>query len=101
MLVFISGEFRKNLVSLSRQFAASAKRRFEFHKRRQPFIRMHNKPLFVAPDARLQSRSFPRWNQSLRPSRNPQKRRNCLDNFDALPVKGVYAPKRKQGETAH
>ena len=26
---------------------------------------------------------------------------NCLDNFDALRVKGIYAPKRKQGESAH
>src|SRR6476659_7267148 len=25
---------------------------------------------------------------------------NCLDNFDALRVKDVYAPKRKQGESA-
>jgi hypothetical protein len=26
---------------------------------------------------------------------------NCLDNFDALRVKDVYAPKRKQGEREH
>ena len=26
---------------------------------------------------------------------------NCLDIFDALRVKDVYAPKRKQGESAH
>jgi hypothetical protein len=33
---------------LSRQFAASADRRFEFQKRRQFFIRTHNATLFVA-----------------------------------------------------
>ena len=26
---------------------------------------------------------------------------NCLDSFDALRVKDVYAPKRKQGESEH
>jgi hypothetical protein len=26
---------------------------------------------------------------------------NCLDNLDALRVKGVYTPKRKQGESEH
>jgi hypothetical protein len=26
---------------------------------------------------------------------------NCLDSFDALRVKDVYAPKRKQGEREH
>jgi hypothetical protein len=26
---------------------------------------------------------------------------NCLDIFEAFRVKGVYAPKRKQGESAH
>ena len=26
---------------------------------------------------------------------------NCLDNFDALRVKDVYTPKRKQGESEH
>jgi len=48
MLVFICGEFRKNLATLSRLFAASADSRFEFHKRRQLFIRAHNETLSVA-----------------------------------------------------
>jgi hypothetical protein len=48
MLVFISGELRKNLVILSSQIAASADRRFEFQKRRQLFIRSHNETLSVA-----------------------------------------------------
>jgi hypothetical protein len=33
---------------MSRQFAASAGRRFEFHKRGQRFIRAHNETLSVA-----------------------------------------------------
>jgi hypothetical protein len=48
MLVFISGEFRKNLASLSRQFAASADRRFQFQKRSQLIICTHNETLSVA-----------------------------------------------------
>jgi len=48
MLVFISGEFGRNLACLSRQFTASADRRFQFHKRRQLFIGMHNEPLSLA-----------------------------------------------------
>jgi hypothetical protein len=47
MLVFISGEFRKNLASLSRLFAAN--RRFQFEKRRQQFFGTHNETLSVAP----------------------------------------------------
>jgi hypothetical protein len=47
MLVFISGEFRKNLASLSRQFAASANRRFEFRKSSQLFFCVHNETLSV------------------------------------------------------
>jgi hypothetical protein len=47
MIVFISGEFRKNLASLSRQFAASMNRRFEFSQRRQFFVRMYNVTLPV------------------------------------------------------
>jgi hypothetical protein len=35
-------EFGKNLAKQSRQFAASANRRFKFHKRRQLFVRTHN-----------------------------------------------------------
>src|SRR5882762_7878698 len=38
---FRCAEFGKNLAGLSRQFAASANRRFEFHKRSQLFIRTH------------------------------------------------------------
>jgi len=45
MLVFISGEFRKNLTSLSRLFAAD--RRFQFQKRSQLVIRVNNEALFV------------------------------------------------------
>src|SRR5437870_3921159 len=37
MLVFISGKSRKNLASLSRQFAASADRSFQLQKRSQLF----------------------------------------------------------------
>jgi hypothetical protein len=40
-------------------------------------------------DVRQQSRSFVRWNQSLRRSPNSQKRKKCLDIFDAFRVKGV------------
>jgi hypothetical protein len=35
-------EFWKNLVRMSRQFAASLNHRFEFQKRSQLFIRAHN-----------------------------------------------------------
>ena len=48
MLGFISGEFRKNLARSSRQFAASSDRRFQFQKRRQLFIGVHNETLSVA-----------------------------------------------------
>ena len=40
-------EFGKNLANLSKQFAVSADRRFEFQKRRQLFIRSHNETLSV------------------------------------------------------
>ena len=40
-------EFGKNLANLSNQFAASANRRFKFHKRSQLFIRTHNETLSV------------------------------------------------------
>jgi hypothetical protein len=40
-------EFGKNLASQSRQFAASANRRFQFEKRSQLFIRGRNKTLSV------------------------------------------------------
>jgi hypothetical protein len=35
------------LASLSRQFAVTPNHRFEFHKRRQLFIRVHNETLSV------------------------------------------------------
>jgi hypothetical protein len=40
-------EFGKNAANLSNQFAASANRRFEFHKRRQFLIRTHNEMLSI------------------------------------------------------
>ena len=40
-------EFWKNLVRMSRQFAASANRHFEFQKRRQLFIHTHNETLSI------------------------------------------------------
>jgi len=46
--VFISQEFRKNLHSLSRLFAARTDRQFQFDKRRQLFIRPHNEPFSVS-----------------------------------------------------
>ena len=45
---FRCAEFRKNLAGLSRKFAAGANRRFEFQKRGQLFIRLHNEMLSVA-----------------------------------------------------
>jgi hypothetical protein len=77
MLVFISGEFRENLASLSRQFAA---------KRESP-IRVLQKRLACHPraqrndfrrcDARPQSRLSARWNPRLR--RSPSSNRLCSD----------------------
>ena len=40
-------EFGKNLANLSNQFAASANRRFQFYKRSQLFIRLHNETLSI------------------------------------------------------
>jgi hypothetical protein len=37
----------KNLANASNQFAASVNRRFEFDKRRQLFVRVHNETLSV------------------------------------------------------
>jgi hypothetical protein len=46
--IFWNGdEFGKNAASLSKQFAASANRQFEFEKRSQLFIRPHNETLSV------------------------------------------------------
>src|SRR5467141_3154578 len=42
VFIFVSGEFRKNLASLSRQFAASANHRLEFDQRSQRSISSHN-----------------------------------------------------------
>jgi len=61
----MAGEFRENLASLSRLFAASANRRFKFYKRSKLVVGMHNETLCVAMRVRLQSRLFARWNQSL------------------------------------
>jgi len=44
---FSDAQFAKSLACLSRQFAASADRRFEFKKRSQLFIRSRNEPLSV------------------------------------------------------
>jgi hypothetical protein len=44
---FRCAEFRKNLAGLSRQFAARANRRFQFHKRRQLFFGTHNETLSI------------------------------------------------------
>ena len=41
-------EFGKNAANLSNHFAASTKRRFQFQKSRQLFIRVHNETLSVA-----------------------------------------------------
>jgi len=41
-------ESRINLANLSRQFTATPNRRFQFHKRSQLFIRVHNETLSVA-----------------------------------------------------
>jgi hypothetical protein len=45
---FSDAESEENLVRLSRKFAASPNRRFEFHKRSQFFIGTHNQTLSVA-----------------------------------------------------
>ena len=46
---FSNAEFGKNLARLSRQFAAGTNRRFQFQKRSQLIIRMHDEPLSVIP----------------------------------------------------
>jgi hypothetical protein len=45
---FSDAEFCKNVANLSNQFAANANRRFEFQKRGQFFLRVHNETLSVA-----------------------------------------------------
>jgi hypothetical protein len=69
---------------LSTPNSPSASRRFKFQKRRQLFIRMHNETLPVVADARLQSRTFARWNQSLRHSPTPSGLAQIIG--DDLPV---------------
>jgi hypothetical protein len=46
--VLSDAELAKNLACSSKQFAASANRRFQFQKRSQLFIRSHNETLPVA-----------------------------------------------------
>jgi len=46
--ILVSVLFAKNLGNLASQFGARANRRFEFHKRSQLFIRVHNETLAVA-----------------------------------------------------
>src|SRR5215510_4040490 len=45
---FSNADFGTNLADASKQFAASANRRFEFQKRRQLFIRSHNETFSLA-----------------------------------------------------
>jgi hypothetical protein len=45
--LFSDAEFGKNLANLSNQFAVSATRRFQFNKRSQQFLCVHNEPLSV------------------------------------------------------
>jgi hypothetical protein len=45
---FSDAQSGKNLVRLSRQFSASANRRFQFHKHSQLFIGVHNETFSVA-----------------------------------------------------
>src|SRR5882724_8036148 len=68
MLVFISGESRKNLVRCRGQFAAAPSHRFQFQKRRQLFIRTAQRNAFRRRDGRQQSRSFVLQHPKLRPS---------------------------------
>jgi hypothetical protein len=67
---FNDAESAENRASLSRQFAAAVNRRFEFQKRSQLFLRTHDVTLSVATMCVWKSRSFARWNQSLRRSPN-------------------------------
>ena len=64
MLVFISGEFRKTLAGLSRQFAAGADRRFKFHKRSQLFVGAQNVTLAAVAADYGQHCSLNRWIQT-------------------------------------
>jgi hypothetical protein len=77
------GEFGKNVANLSNQFAATPNRRFQLFKSRQLFIRTHNETL-RRRDVRQQSRSFARWNLSLRHS--PNSNRLCSDCQRLFPL---------------
>ena len=70
-----NAECGKNLANLSKRSAASANRRFSSSKRSQLLIWHAQRNAFRRRDARLQSRSFARWNQSLR--RSPNSNRLC------------------------
>jgi hypothetical protein len=59
--VFISREFRKNLHSLSRLFAARTDRQFQFDKRSQLLIRARNETVSVAVKFLLASRRTSRY----------------------------------------
>ena len=48
MGVFAFGELERNLACLSRQFTASADRRFEFHEHGQLFVGIHELLFLVA-----------------------------------------------------
>jgi hypothetical protein len=67
---FSDAEFGKIMVGLSRQFAASASRRFQFQKRSQDFIRTHNETLSIVAMCVQQSRLFALQNPRLKPSPN-------------------------------
>ena len=76
MLIFISGEFWKNLANVSRQFTASADRRFQFHKRAQLFLRTYNVTFPAAMCVCNPDRSPARINRSDAAS-TPNRRRDC------------------------
>ena len=46
--IVAKNRFYQNRVKVSSQFSVTLDRRFEFHKRRQLFIRAHNETLAVA-----------------------------------------------------
>ena len=71
MRVFISREFRKNLVSLSRLFAASTNRRFKFEKSDQLLICTYNEAL---PVVAMSVGKPDRSNQRLRAQPKSQRR---------------------------
>ena len=60
--------YRFDLMKLAAS-RASRNRRFQFQKCSQLFIRMHNEHAFHRRGARLQSRSFARWNPEVNRNR--------------------------------